>query len=156
MSWLLVAIPVATLIVGLLAYILWPESSTKSNVYNELVIVVLLKALITHFGAAKSAQYYLDALESTSDTDHILRGLYKRAGAPGDYVDATRMMTKEGGWTQEQYRQYEHDNAKYRKMALGVLTADLKKAEARFRAETKAYTNLLRKTSHKRDSSLAS
>ena len=148
MAWLIVAILSAVLIVDLIAHTLRHNSNTKPDPNNELIIVVLLKALITHFGAARTAQYYLDALESTKDTDPILRGLYKKAGLPEAYADPIHMMTKEGGWTQEQYSQYEQNNAKHRKIVLGVLTDDLKKAEDRFNDESKAYNEMLKKTFH--------
>jgi hypothetical protein len=148
MAWFIAAILAAVLIVDLIAHILRPNPNTKTNPNNELIIVVLLKALITHFGAARAAQYYLDALESTKDTDSILRGLYKKAGLPEEYADPILMMKKEGGCTQEQFSQYEQNNAKHRKIVLGILTADLKKAEDRFNDESKAYNEMLRKAFH--------
>jgi len=146
MAWLIVAILSAALIADLTAHILIKTNpNTKTNPNNELIIVVLLKALITHFGAARTAQYYLDGLESTKDTDPILRGLYKDAGLPEEYADHRYMMSKEGGWTYEQYKQ---NDAKNRKIVLRALTAQLRRAEDRFNDESKAYNEMLKKTFH--------
>src|SRR2546421_8165725 len=144
-AWGISAILSVVLIVDLTVHILLKtKPNTKTNPNNELIIVVLLKALITHFGAERTAQYYLEALESTKDTDPILRGLYKQAGLPEEYADDRYMMSK-GGWTYEQYKQ---NDAKNRKIVLRALTADLKKAEDRFNDESKAYNEMLKKTFH--------
>jgi len=121
---------------------------TRPDHNSAVMITAMLRILLEHFGPEKTAEYYLDALESTRYSDDVLSGLYVQAGLPGEYAGPARMMAKDGGWTREQHEQYEQDHSEHRKIVLKALAADLAKTQDKFNAEAKAYDEMLRKAFH--------
>jgi hypothetical protein len=146
-AWFIVAILAGSLI-ALTAYTLKiRKDKTKSDLYAAIQLRILLK----HFGAATTAEYYIDTLETTDGTSATLLGLYLAAGLSLEQsADTIHILTKKGAWAVEKYRQ---NGADTRTKVINALAAKLKVMEVKFREEAIAYNEALKNSPHKRGSS---
>jgi hypothetical protein len=148
MAWLIVVI----LSVALIALTAYTLKIRKAKTTSDLYASIQLKILLKHVGAAKTAEYYIDTLETTEGSGPTLLGYYLAAGLPLESsADTIDIITKRGPTAKgaRYIENYRRNAAETRTTVINSLAAKLKLMEDKLRDEASDYNEALKNASHK-------
>jgi hypothetical protein len=107
---------------ALLTYIVFRVFVLSRRRAELLRTVVLLRALVTHVGPEKTAQYYLEAIDVTRNASLLIHGLCEQAEVP-----------------EESQAKFRRRNSESRGIVYRMLVAEFTRAAQKFEADLKSH-----------------